>query len=149
MRSEGAIPAVGNPLLLYPEPVGADGGGRERTDPATGGESGVSGEVGSIHSSGIPSSERAAAAFVFAGGFWAGARCSRPVAAEAGGVAGLPFPLCVPGDAGAKLHRCLWAECDRGFRLPASGCWKRTREVLFELAGGEILPGTFPAGDCG
>jgi hypothetical protein len=28
---------------------------------------------------------------------------------KTGGVAGLPFPLCVSGDAGAKLHRSIWA----------------------------------------
>ena len=43
----------------------------------------------------------------------------RRVAAEAGGVAGLPFPLCVSGDAGAELYRRVWTGSEFGRRRPS------------------------------
>ena len=72
---------------------------------ATGGQSGVPGSFVPVDSARVQCASRVAASDVYPGGFRAGARCGRGTAAKAGGVAGLPFSLCLPAGSGSNLHR--------------------------------------------
>ncbi len=124
--------------------MAADGAG---VDSATGGQSCVSREVGGGGAGRVQGSERAAASDVCAGGFWAGARCAWRVAAEAGGVAGLPFSLCLSGAAGGGLYRGVRTARTgvgrraSGVRLPAAAA-----EIFLERAGDGIPIANFCAG---
>ena len=120
--------------------------GREGVDSAVGGQSRVSREVGGGGSGGVQGAERAGASDVCAGGFWAGAGCARRVAAEAGGVAGLPFSLRVSGAAGAGYIECTGWSGLLGFRLPSR---PERLKYFLERAGDCFLSRTFAAGDCG
>src|SRR5207245_3960701 len=104
------------------------------THPANG-WAGISQSILPIDSSRVQRTERSAASPVRTSGLRIGARQRRQAATQGGGAARLPFPLCLPGDALAGLHRSFRVGCES--------------EISPGRVGLGELPKTFAAGDRG